>query len=150
MSRIFNPAYIDNLIAWLRTSGIRIVVIVIGAYVLLRLLSVLIGRVEKIVVKDRGDFFASLETQKRVKTLTNILSKAAFIAVFIVALMMVLKEVGMDIAPIITGAGIVGLAIGFGAQNLVRDIISGFFIIMENQIRVGDVAVVNGKGGLVE
>jgi moderate conductance mechanosensitive channel len=150
MSRIFNSAYIDNLIAWLRTSGIRIVVIVIGAYVLLRLLSIFIGRVEKIVVKDRGDFFANLEAQKRVKTLSNILSKAAFIAVFVVALMMVLKEIGMDITPLITGAGIIGLAIGFGAQNLVKDVISGFFIIMENQIRVGDVAVVNGKGGLVE
>lgn len=150
MSRVFNPAYIDNLIAWLRTSGIRIVVIIIGAYVFLRLLSVLIGRAEKIIVKDTGDFFANLETQKRVKTLGDILRKAALATIFILALMMILREVGIDIAPIIAGAGIVGLAIGFGAQNLVRDIISGFFIIMENQVRVGDVAVVNGTGGLVE
>lgn len=150
MSRVFNPAYIDNLIAWLRTSGIRIVVIIIGAYVFLRLLSVLIGRAEKIIVKDTGDFFANLETQKRVKTLGDILRKAALTTIFILALMMILREVGIDIAPIIAGAGIVGLAIGFGAQNLVRDIISGFFIIMENQVRVGDVAVVNGTGGLVE
>lgn len=150
MSRIFNPAYIDSLIVWLRTSGIRIVVIIIGAYVLLRLLSILIDRAEKIIVKDREDFFANLETQKRMKTLSNILSKVAFVTVSVVAIMMALREIGMDITPLITGAGIIGLAIGFGAQNLVKDVISGFFIIMENQIRVGDVAVVNGTGGLVE
>lgn len=130
VSRIFNPAYVDSLIAWLRASGIRIIVIIIGAYLLLKLFSILIGRVEKIIVKDRGDFFANLETQKRVKTLGDILRKAAFVTIFILAFMMVLREVGIDIAPIIAGAGIVGLAIGFGAQNLVRDIISGFFIIM--------------------
>ncbi len=150
ISRIFNPAYVDNLINWLRTSGIRIVVIIIGAYVLLKLISVLIERAEKVIMKDTGDFFADLETQKRVKTLGNILRKASFVTVFVLAFMMVLREIGIDIAPIIAGAGIVGLAIGFGAQNLVRDIISGFFIIMENQVRVGDVAVVNGTGGLVE
>ena len=63
---------------------------------------------------------------------------------------MVLSEFNMDIMPIITGAGIAGLAIGFGAQNLVRDVISGFFLILEDQIRVGDVAQINGTGGVVE
>src|SRR3972149_6092158 len=151
MSRIFNPDFINNLITWLTTSGVRVVVVVMGAYVLLKLFSILIGRVEKMIVKkDKGEFFATLETEKRVKTLGSILRKGTFVALFIIALMMVLKEVGMDIVPIITGAGIVGLAVGFGAQNLVRDIISGFFLIMENQVRVGDVAIINGKGGLVE
>ena len=64
--------------------------------------------------------------------------------------MMILSEFGMNITPIITGAGIVGLAVGFGAQNLVRDVISGFFLIFEDQIRVGDVAKINGVGGTVE
>jgi moderate conductance mechanosensitive channel len=56
----------------------------------------------------------------------------------------------VDIAPVLTGAGIVGLAVGFGAQTLVRDVISGFFLILEDQVRVGDVAAINGVGGLVE
>jgi small conductance mechanosensitive channel len=132
------------------TSGIRIVVIAIGAYILLKLFSVLIGRLEKILVKDGEEFISAIETEKRVKTISNLLRKAASIAVFIIALMMILKEIGMDIAPIIAGAGIVGLAVGFGAQNLVRDVISGFFMIIENQVRVGDVAVINGTRGLVE
>ena len=63
---------------------------------------------------------------------------------------MILRELQLDIAPVLTGAGIVGLAVGFGAQTLVRDIISGFFLILENQVRVGDVAAINGTGGLVE
>jgi small conductance mechanosensitive channel len=63
---------------------------------------------------------------------------------------MILRELRVDITPVLTGAGIVGLAVGFGAQTLVRDIISGFFLILEDQVRVGDVAVVNGQGGLVE
>ena len=63
---------------------------------------------------------------------------------------MVLRAVRLDIAPVLTGAGIVGLAVGFGAQTLVRDIISGFFLILEDQVRVGDVAAINGTGGLVE
>jgi small conductance mechanosensitive channel len=65
-------------------------------------------------------------------------------------LLVILRELGVDIAPILASAGIVGLAVGFGAQNLVRDVISGFFMILENQVRVGDVAIVNGTGGLVE
>jgi small conductance mechanosensitive channel len=70
--------------------------------------------------------------------------------VWLIAGLIVLRELGVEIGPILASAGIVGLAVGFGAQNLVRDVISGFFMIMENQVRVGDVAVVNGTGGLVE
>jgi small conductance mechanosensitive channel len=63
---------------------------------------------------------------------------------------MILRELDVDTSAILTGAGIVGLAVGFGAQTLVRDVISGFFLILEDQVRVGDVAVVNGQGGLIE
>src|SRR5438045_5231227 len=63
---------------------------------------------------------------------------------------MVLRELSTDVLPILTGAGIAGLAIGFGAQNLVRDVISGFFLILEDQVRVGDLARINGVGGTVE
>src|SRR5262249_24267797 len=71
-------------------------------------------------------------------------------AVAFIAILMVLRELTIDIVPILTGAGIAGLAVGFGAQNLVRDVISGFFIILEDQIRVGDAARINGGAGSVE
>ena len=63
---------------------------------------------------------------------------------------MVLRALDVDITPLLTGAGIIGLAVGFGAQTLVKDVISGFFMILEDQVRVGDVAIVNGTGGAVE
>src|SRR5882672_1982656 len=63
---------------------------------------------------------------------------------------MILHELNVDISPALTGAGIIGVALGFGAQSLVRDVIGGFFLILENQIRVGDSAAINGIGGIVE
>jgi small conductance mechanosensitive channel len=89
-------------------------------------------------------------TRKRVTTLTGMLQTLAQVALWGVVGVVSLGQLGLDVTPILAGAGIVGLAIGFGAQNLVRDLISGFFLVLENQVRVGDVAVVNGTGGLVE
>jgi small conductance mechanosensitive channel len=90
------------------------------------------------------------ESAKRVETIVRLLRQAALIAIWATVALIILKELGVEIAPIIASAGIIGLAVGFGAQNLVRDVIAGFFFILENQVRVGDVAVVNGTGGLVE
>jgi small conductance mechanosensitive channel len=70
--------------------------------------------------------------------------------VWFVVVLMTLGQLGINVTPVLAGAGIVGLAIGFGAQNLVKDLVSGFFLILENQVRVGDVAIINGTGGLVE
>jgi small conductance mechanosensitive channel len=66
------------------------------------------------------------------------------------AALIVLREVGVDIMPVVTGAGILGLAVGFGAQTLVKDVIAGFFLTFENHLRVGDVAMIDGTGGIVE
>jgi small conductance mechanosensitive channel len=96
------------------------------------------------------DDHAPIEQQKRVETLIRLVRQAIFIVVWVVVGLVILREFGVDIAPILASAGIAGLAVGFGAQNLVRDVISGFFMILENQVRVGDVAIVNGTGGLVE
>ena len=78
------------------------------------------------------------------------LSNLTTVLVVLVASLMILREFRVDISPAVTGAGIVGVALGFGAQTLVRDLIGGFFLILENQIRVGDSAAINGIGGLVE
>ncbi len=90
------------------------------------------------------------ELEKRARTISGIIRKTAVAMIWAIAVMMSAREIGFDLAPILAGAGILGLAGGFGAQNLVRDIISGFFILLENQVRVNDIAVVNGTGGLVE
>jgi small conductance mechanosensitive channel len=116
----------------------------------LRIVNSAIGRFEKIVSGRGAGYASAVDTEKRVRTLTALLRSIVFVLVLGVAVVMVLKELGLDIAPILAGAGILGLAVSFGAQNLVRDIISGFFIIFEDQVRVGDAAVINGKSGTVE
>jgi small conductance mechanosensitive channel len=91
-----------------------------------------------------------VEAEKRIKTLMGILLGIGKILIWATAIMVLLNKLNIDIKPILAGAGIVGLAVGFGAQELVRDSISGFFILLENQIRTGDVAIINGTGGSVE
>ncbi len=90
------------------------------------------------------------ESEKRVQTIIRLVRQAALIVLWVTTVLILLKEIGVDVGPVLASAGILGLSVGFGAQNLVRDFISGFFIILENQVRVGDVAIVNGTGGLVE
>lgn len=98
--------------------------------------------------RQQGDIAS--EATKRAETLVRLLRQGVSIMVWLVAILVVLNELGISVGPILASAGVAGLAVGFGAQNLVRDVISGFFLILENQIRIGDVAVVNGTGGLVE
>ena len=109
----------------------------------------------KIVLKRVFDRIAQKkereeEFRKRAQTLRSTVHFVLTIGIVIVAVIMALRELGVDIAPILAAAGILGLAVGFGAQSLVKDLLSGFFILMDNQIRVGDVVEINGKGGLVE
>nr|HDN01164.1 mechanosensitive ion channel family protein [Deltaproteobacteria bacterium] len=131
---------------------VRIPLIIVGAYILIRLLKAVIQKMRREIVKRMKSRHAGpdIEIEKRGKTISDVLYKASAATLWVVVVMMVLRELGFDIGPILAGAGIVGLAVGFGAQNLVRDIISGLFLIIENQVRENDVAVINGTGGLVE
>lgn len=110
-----------------------------------------LGRFEHRLIEQgrlQGDIAS--EATKRAETLARLLRQGISIMIWLVAILVVLNELGISVGPILASAGVAGLAVGFGAQNLVRDVISGFFLILENQIRIGDVAVVNGTGGLVE
>ncbi|MFQ5695168.1 MAG: mechanosensitive ion channel family protein [Terriglobia bacterium] len=138
------------MVEWLLGPGLRILFVLGGAYVLMRILHLLIGRVPTLIAAREGPLAEVTEREKRATTITRLLCMITNVVVIAVATLIVLQEVGVDIRPILTGGAIGGLAVGFGAQNLVRDIISGFFLILENQVRVGDVAIINGKGGLVE
>ena len=138
----------ELLSAWLFGSGLRIAVILIASYVLMRIITMASGQLEEHISRDVGPDL--IERAKRARTVSRLVKNAASVLVVALATLMILREVRVDITPILTGAGILGLAVGFGGQALVRDLISGFFLIIENQIRVGDVAVINGTGGLVE
>ena len=91
-----------------------------------------------------------VELEKRAATLGGIFRKTVVVVIWVVIFMMALEEAGFNVGPLLAGAGVAGLAVGFGAQNLVRDVLSGLFLLLENQVRVNDVAIINGTGGLVE
>lgn len=132
-------------------TSLRIAIILIVAWIVMMILLKFLQRLERrLLKKSMQDGEPASESEKRIETITRLLRQGTLLVLWVTVLLVILKEIGVDIAPVIASAGIVGLAVGFGAQNLVRDIISGFFIILENQIRVGDVAIINGTGGLVE
>jgi small conductance mechanosensitive channel len=129
-------------------AGVRIAFIASTAYIVIRVGTVAARRLEQTM--SRGTGLDVIERTKRAQTISRLLQHALSVAIIVMGGLMILRELRIDITPVLTGAGIAGLAIGFGAQTLVRDVISGFFLILEDQVRVGDVAVVNGQGGLVE
>ncbi|MCB0732077.1 MAG: mechanosensitive ion channel family protein [Ignavibacteriae bacterium] len=132
-------------------TSLRIILILILAWFVTKIIRSFLKRLEKQMLrKSVKEGEPPSESQKRIDTITRLLKQGLLLALWLTAFLLILNELGIEVGPIIAGAGIVGLAVGFGAQNLVRDIISGFFIILENQVRVGDVAIINGTGGLVE
>jgi moderate conductance mechanosensitive channel len=140
--------HLRTLSGWAFDSGLRILLISAVAYAVIRVVAVGVSRFEHDL--NLGTGLDALERAKRAKTLGSVLTSLTTVLVLLVAALMILREFRVDISPAVTGAGIVGVALGFGAQTLVRDLIGGFFLILENQIRVGDVAAINGTGGLVE
>jgi moderate conductance mechanosensitive channel len=137
---------IYKAVDWLLMQGPGIVFTLILGFVALKVATLLASRLTSFLQRDKSD----IEFQKRADTLSGVVRWALQTGIIVVTLMMLLGKVGVEIGPIIAAAGIVGLAVGFGAQNLVQDIISGFFILLEDQVRVGDVVQLDGRGGLVE
>jgi small conductance mechanosensitive channel len=138
----------QEIMAWAFGSGFRVALVTLLAYALIRATTLLVKRFEYELATASG--LDAVERGKRARTLGGLIRNVATIAIASIAVLMILREFRIDIAPVLAGAGIAGLALGFGAQTLVRDIISGFFLILEDQVRVGDVATINGTGGLVE
>jgi len=133
---------------WVFASGLKVLLIVIVAFAVVRVMAVGVKRFEHDV--NFGTGLDAMERAKRARTLGGVLTNITTIVVLVVATLMILQEFGVNITPALTGAGIIGVALGFGAQTLVRDVISGFFLILDNRVRVGDVVAINNIGGLVE
>ncbi|MEE9219268.1 MAG: mechanosensitive ion channel family protein [Acidobacteriota bacterium] len=150
LSEEYRPFLIDAGTS-IAHSALRIALVVLGGYIGVRVLRAALKRMEDVLVaaREKAERVPGA-TRKRVATLTGLLTTLGAVLVWSVVVVICLGQIGVDIGPILAGAGVLGLAVGFGAQNLVRDLISGFFLVLEDQIRVGDVAIVNGTGGLVE
>jgi len=143
MSEIFK-----NITSWLTASGIKVLGILIALIILSQMSRWIVKWLERFVPEK--DSLQATEAKKRAQTLGNILRHALLIVIFFIAILMILGELGIQLGPLLATAGIGALAIGFGAQGLVKDVISGFFIILENQYRIGDAIEVAGVSGLVE
>jgi len=138
--------FIQNLISWVLSHGIKIFGILIVAYLINKLGGKVIERAIRKGVRDT----TKEATEKRQNTLIGVFVGALKIIVWLVAIMMILPELGINAGPILAGAGILGVALGFGAQYMIRDFLAGLFIIIENQYREGDVVCLDGTCGLVE
>ena len=151
MDEILNQFPVEAVLDF-GAKGHRFILMLSFASLLSRIVARVVGRLVARIAADNGagDGLRALESKKRADTLINVASRTATIALWAVAIVMALSEIGFDVGPLLAGAGVAGIAIGFGAQNLVRDFFAGFFILTENQIRIGDVAVINGQGGFVE
>ncbi|HEY9071748.1 MAG TPA: mechanosensitive ion channel family protein, partial [Candidatus Ozemobacteraceae bacterium] len=125
------------------------IAIIVGAIALVLEFVQTLG--ESVIAYVKNEDRSSLtENERRASTLVQIVNTSARVVLFCIGGIMILRELGMDITPLLTGAGIVGVAIGFGSQSLVKDFFAGFFILVENQFRVGDVVEIGGRAGAVE
>lgn len=140
------PTFVTD---WVAQHGWRILLILVIAYFVQKFSKFFITQAIRRAVRE--DMYGSHTAEvKREDTLIGIFQQLLTVLVWLIAALMVLSELGIDTAPLIASAGIVGIAFGFGGQYLIKDLISGVFIILENQYRVGDVVKINGIGGLVE
>ncbi len=141
-----------ELKAWIApyAAELKLAASIVGVVVLAFVLRYTVNRLLRrffIAVADRAP---SVEERRRVATVSKVLRHTVSALILVVAAMLVLSQVGISIAPILGAAGVVGIAVGFGAQSLVKDVFAGFFLLVENQIRVGDVVEIAGKSGVVE
>lgn len=134
---------------WILGGGSQIVVLLIVGFIVYRFIRPVITKViRKAVTADPN--LTEAEEERREDTLIAIITGTIKVATIIFVSLMILSEFGIDIGPLIAGAGVIGLAFGFGGQYLVKDVITGLFIIIENQYRVGDVVKIAEISGLVE
>jgi moderate conductance mechanosensitive channel len=136
----------DKALDWALNNGLGIVLIILITFVALKAAGFASTRLAALSQHGTLDE----EAQKRAHTVSAVVRWALRAVILAVAFVMVLGQLGVQIGPVIAAAGVIGLAVGFGAQNLVQDVISGFFILLEDQVRVGDVVQLNDKSGLVE
>src|ERR1700730_16285519 len=142
---------LDFTIKWLLGPGVRIVLILLLSWAAIRFGRIFIDRSLTLALHDTGkNRVADIQITKRRNTLSGLFVTILRVTVVMVGALMVFRELNFEIGPILASAGIVGLAVGFGAQSLVKDVISGAFIVLERQFSVCDVVKIGDRSGVVE
>jgi small-conductance mechanosensitive channel len=150
MSNPFSDVDWDRWSETIWTHGLRVILIALAIYVVLRILRHIIDPAVRAAVAKQMEGEPEVEIEKRVDTLGHVIHRTILLVAVVVGLLTILPEFGINIGALLAGAGLVGLAVGFGAQSLVKDMINGMFILVENQYAKGDVVNIAGVGGLVE
>ena len=132
------------------THGLRIIIVIVAIYVGLRIFERMVGPVIRTAVSAQLEGQPQVEVDKRADTLSHVIYRTVWFVAMLIGLLTILPELGINISALLAGAGLIGLAVGFGAQSLVKDVISGLFILVENQYSKGDVVNIAGIGGLVD
>lgn len=132
--------------------ALRVVVVFALAWLFTRIARRLLGQLRNYAIRmmDRRHEGSSIESEKRATTIISVLSKLASLLIWLVALVMALNELSFKIEPLLAGLGVAGLALGLGAQTLIKDWLGGLFILFEDQLRIGDGVIINGLSGSVE
>jgi moderate conductance mechanosensitive channel len=146
---IFNEILSKISLERVSLIGVKLLAIVVVALLLRKFSGHFIEKIIRKLIKT-DNFLSDVAEKKREETLIRIINGAISVVIVLLSLMMILQELGIAVGPLLAAAGIAGLAFGFGGQYLIRDLISGFFIIMENQYRIGDVVCFDKTCGLVE
>lgn len=137
---------LSSLLDWLGTSGVKIAFIVVVMLGLVKVFSLLIHHSFRITNRNKSAW----DERKRTQTLTTLTQYIAGIVIVSVAVVLILRELGIQLGPIFAAAGVAGLVLGFGAQAMIKDMINGFFIMMDDEVRVGDIVEAAGKTGTVQ
>ncbi len=145
-----NTNFPDRLYDWSTSSGVRIFAIVLAAVVFYYVIRAAFRRLLNVARKVGEGDLVTREQEMRARTLAGIIRGLLISVIVVVVSLMVLHELGYDVGPLLAGAGIAGLAIGLGAQTLVKDMIGGFFVLLEGQFNIGDVVEIGGVKGKVE
>ncbi len=139
----------ETVVEWLKERGTRIVLTLSLIWLVVLFSLRLMGRVTN-VIASRAGAGTDQAAQQRRKTLMDVFSSIARIVVYGLAVLIALEQLGVDIGPLLGSVAILGLAVSFGSQNLVRDLVSGFFILLENQYTIDDKVIINGHKGRIE
>jgi small conductance mechanosensitive channel len=151
----FSKAPWPEVVAWLRGDGFHILLILVVAFLALRFARLAIHGIIKALldreaIEGTSQELSAIEVRKRMDTLDHLGGNVVGFLVFVIAALMILHEFGLDIGPAVAGLGVVGIAVGFGAQSLVRDYLNGALILVENQFSKGDIVAIAGVSGTVE
>jgi small-conductance mechanosensitive channel len=140
----------QSIFEWLSNNGIRVLIVLVIAFLVDLFSRFVLGTiVEGVIKKTKLVSESKIERTQRASTIRNVLEKTITASVIILAIIVILSELGVPISSLVLGAGVIGLIIGLGVQTLIRDILSGVFILVENQFDLGDVIKVNNVEGKV-